>query len=137
MLAKHPTLGGGMRFPIANLAPWGAMHSLKIKDFTAQESAAKVATDVQVHVLPFVESVQSESQYLDLLLADQKPMQWLFCQPLQRFAEAAWLCSRLERSLEPALVALAREKGFMQGQLQDLDLNIYSERVMHAARSDA
>jgi hypothetical protein len=137
MLEKHPTLGGSMGFPIANLAPWSAMHSLKIKDFTAQETAARVAADVQTYVLPFVAAVRSENQYLELLVADEKPMQWLFCQPLRRFAEVVWLCTRLGQSVEPALTALARERGFMQGQLPDLDLNAYAERVIHAAHSDA
>ncbi len=126
-----------MGFPVANLAPWGAMHALKIKDFTAQETADRVVADVRAYVLSFVATVQSEDQYLEFLVADEKPMQWLFCQPLQRFAEAVWLCGRLGKSVDPALAALSREKGFMQGQLHDLDLNAYAERVIHAARSDS
>ena len=65
-------MGNGMGFPIANLAPWSSMHSLRIKDFTAQECASRVAKDVESYVLPFVASVQSEQKYLELLLADEK-----------------------------------------------------------------
>jgi hypothetical protein len=67
MLLKHPKLGGGMGFPIANLAPWSSMHSLKIKDFSAAESASRVAADLQAYVLPFVASIQSEHRYAELV----------------------------------------------------------------------
>lgn len=136
-LQRHPKLGGGIGFPVANLAPWGAMHSLNIKDFSAEESASRVASDIQTYVLPFVAAIQSEHRYLELILADEKPMQWRFCQPLQRFAEAAWLSVKLGESLRLALEILERERSFMQGQLQDLELNAYAERVIHAAQSDA
>ena len=136
-LARNPGMGNGMGFPIANLAPWSSMHSLRIKDFTAQECASRVAKDVESYVLPFVASVQSEQRYLELLLADEKPMQWLFCQPLTRFAEVVWLSAKLGKNEVAAMAALKRERKFAQGQLQGVELDEYAERVVQAARADA
>jgi hypothetical protein len=136
-LAKHPELGGGVGCPVANLAHWSAMHSLNIKDLTAEESAAQVTRDIQTYVLPFVSTIQSEQQYLELLLADEKPMRWHHGQPLQRFAESVWLCKRLQASLNPALAALERERALLQGQLFDLSLDTYAESVLQALPSEA
>ena len=136
-LAKHQRLEGGVSCPVANLAPWSAMHSLSIKDMTADESASKVAKDIQTHVLPFVSSVQSEQRYLQLLLADETPMRWGHGQSLRRFAESVWLCKRLGESLDPALAALERERSLLQGQLFDISLDTYAESVVHALYSEA
>jgi len=136
-LRRLPNLEAGSGFPVAKLAPWSLMHSLQIKDFSAEESASRVAHDLQEYVLPFVASIRSEERYLELLLADEKPMQWLFSQPLARFAEAAWLCVKLGAGERPAFAALERERRFMEGQLHDLQLNKYAERVFQAAQRDA
>jgi hypothetical protein len=136
-LQRQPKLINRIAFPIAKLAPWSEMHSLNIKDLSAEQSAAQVASDIQLHVLPFVAGITSESRYLERLLADEKPMQWLFCQPLHRFAEAAWLCRKLGENVDMAMAAFARERLFLQGQLRDLDADVYAECVIHALRNSA
>jgi len=109
----------------------------RINIMTADESASKVAKDIQTHVLPFVSSVQSEQRYLQLLLADETPMRWGHGQSLRRFAESVWLCKRLGESLDPALAALERERSLLQGQLFDISLDTYAESVVHALYSEA
>jgi hypothetical protein len=134
---KHPNIGDGTGCPVAKLAPWGPLHALKIKDLTAVDSAARVAADVRQYLMPFVKAVQDEEAYLSLLLDDRPPMQWMFSQPLARFAEAAFLTFRLGREPGVALAALERERSFAVGQLPDKDLDAYAQSVLHAARRDA
>jgi len=133
-LLKQPKLSGGMGFPVARLAHWSANHSLVIKELSAQESATRVATDIETTVLPFVASVQTEHRFLELILANGKPTEWLYCQTLQRFAQAVWLCAKLGHGFEPALLALERERHLMQGQLHDLSVDVYAERVLLAVQ---
>ena len=129
---RQPNLSNCIGFPIAKLAPWSDMHSLNIKDLSAEQSAVQIASDIQLHVFPFVAGITTETRYLELLLGDEKPMQWLFCQPLHRFAEAAWLCRKLGANIDMAMVALARERRNLQGQLNDLNVDVYAERVIQA-----
>ncbi|MDZ7654028.1 MAG: hypothetical protein U5L03_16460 [Burkholderiaceae bacterium] len=135
-VAKHPNIGDGTGCPVANLAPWGSMHSLKIKDLSTAESSERVAADVRTYVLPFVQSVRDEVAYLTLLLSDQEPMKWMFSQPLARFAEAAFVSVRLGKSPEHALAALERERAFAVGQLPGHDLDEYARSVLQAARQE-
>lgn len=135
-VVRHPPEWLGQSFPITNLTNWSQNHSLKIKEFTAEESADRVASDVDQCVLPFVQSIQDDEAYLDHLLADDLPMQWLYCQPLTRFAEAVKLSFRNGRSADAALQAIERQRLFAKGQLFDQDLDEYIASVLRAA-SDA
>jgi len=132
-LARLPEIGAGNAFPITNLTNWSQSHSLKIKDLTAEESAARVATDVKQHVLPFVQSIQNDDAYLDCLLSDDLPMRWLYCQPLTRFAETVKLSLLTGRGVDAALQALEPERQLAKGQLPDQDLDAYVNLVIRAA----
>ena len=132
-VARLPEIGMGHGFPITNLTNWSQFHSLKIKDFTAEESATRVASDVNQHVLPFVHSIQDDRTYLDRLLADDLPMRWLYCQPLTRFAEAVKLSFLTGRGPGAALQAIERERQFAKGQLRERDLDAYIASVVRAA----
>jgi hypothetical protein len=132
-LQRHPEIGSGIGFPLTNLTDWGPFHSLKIKDLSTQESAARVSKDVKAKVLPFVQSVSNDSIYLDHVLNDELPMRWMYGQPLTRFAEAVLLSMREGRSLSEAKEALERERSFAKGQLQDFELEDYAASVIRAA----
>lgn len=122
------------RFPVSNLAPWSHVHTLNIKELSAQASAEQVANDVESFVLPFIKRVENESTYLRLLIADEKPMQWLFCQPLIRFAEIAYLAARQKMSKsEVSAVVNSKIEKSMRGQLRDVSLDSYLESVLKAA----
>lgn len=132
-VARLPEIGMGNGFPITNLTNWSQFHSLKIKDFSAEESASRIASDVNQHVLPFVQSILDDGAFLDRLLADDLPMRWLYCQPLTRFAEIVKLSLLTGRDPVSALQAIERERQFAKGQLHDRDLDEYIASVFRAA----
>ena len=123
--------GGG--FPVANLAPWSHVHTLTIKDFTAEESAERIANDVSEFVLPFINTVKNDQIYLRLLMLDEKPVQWNFCQALARFAEIAYLAARQGIGKNEVLFTTRSKRKQMSGQLRDLPVDDYMNRVLSDA----
>jgi hypothetical protein len=132
-LSKHPEIGLGNGFPITNLTNWSQYHSLKIKDLSAEDSAQRVASDINDYVIPFIQSIPDDSAYLTHLLADELPMRWLYGQPLTRFAEAVKLSIMNGKGVDSAKFSIERERLFAKGQLQDHDLDEYIASVIKAA----
>jgi len=127
---------GGGGFPIAKLAPWGITHALKIRDLSAEDSAARITSDTAQYILPFVRGIGTDQDFHALLLRDEPPAQWLFGQPLLRFAELAFMTAKLGKPNQLLDAVRHEQRQFLAGQLHDQSFEQYVEQVLHAA-SDA
>jgi hypothetical protein len=123
----------GVGFPVARLAPWDANHCLSIRELSADESADRISADIKQFVLPYIEALDTPEKYIEVLLEDAEPAKWLYSQPLNRFAQIAYLAHYSGIRRESYLAKIASQKNRMAGQLRDVDLDTYIQKVIHAA----
>ena len=119
--------------PLARLAGWDIAFGYSIKDLPAEEAAENIATVVRDTVLPFVASIGDDRSLLHLLTRNGPPVEWLYSQPLFRFAEAAFLVEKLGASGTELGAQLEVERNFMRHQLVGVELETYVLEVRAAA----
>ena len=125
--------GGGV--PLANFSDWGDKRALEIRHLSAEQTAEKIAAIVSNAVLPFVRSICDDKAFLNALCSDTTPMQWLYSQPLTRFAEAAYLVGKLNIPPGELSARLAENRLFMENQLDGISVEAYVNNVLEAAHA--
>ena len=121
--------------PLASFLPWGERRALVIRGLSAEETAGTLASGIRSLVIPLVASISADEHLLHALSQNVAPMQWIYAQPLFRFAEATYLATKVGSGHGELDARLAEEGGAMQHQLDGVALEEYVRRVRVAAHA--
>jgi hypothetical protein len=125
------------QFPVGKLAGWGTMRALSIRDYSHDETAARVAADLSKHLLPFLQKIGTEESMFDFLVSNDEPMPWYQCSPLTRTAHIIYLANKLGLPEDRYLPALERESKFIANQLGGIDTKTFVHNLTEAARKNS
>lgn len=133
MWADLPQQGDGT--PLSPFMGWGSRRALLLRDMTASETADSLAVGLASSVLPVVAGVKDDNALLDLLALGNVPFEWLYCHPLYRYPEAAYLAARVKGACSHLGARLADEGPAMRQQLDGVALEEFVHAVSVAAQA--
>src|SRR3954469_19321364 len=133
-LTKKSDLPFTAQCRIGKLAGWKPPSDvLNIQKLTAAESAARVRSDVEKFVLPFLARIQSARDFLELLIRNEEPMPWHQWGPVHRLCQIVFLANREGVSNSTYAPVFEVERRFLTNQLNGPDLNWFLGKVQEAA----
>ena len=113
------------------------MRILSIRDYSHDETAARVATDMSAHVFPFLRRINTEEEMFNFLVSNEEPMPWYQCSPLTRLTHIIYLANKLVIPDERYMPAIERESKFIANQLAGVDTKTFVQNVTEAARENS
>jgi hypothetical protein len=132
--APQKKFSGG--FAIGPLAGWRSNHTIDNRNLSPDETAVRVAEDVQRTVLPRLACLTTDDQLFEFLCQDTEPFPWFRSQPLTRIAEVFHLANRLGQPESTYLTLVETHRQLLQDQLPDLTVSQYINNVLSALRGD-
>ena len=123
-----------MRFPLGQVASWGARASLKISAMSVASLAERIASDIKLHLFVFIRDVTTLDRLLSFLLLDAEPCPWVRSNGAIRAAMIVYLAGRLDMRPSDIVSLLRPHKRSIASALikaPDPDPDSYVKKVLN------